>query len=271
MSRRRRRAPASEPEPRPAPPATICAPIDAASGRGSTRTTTSASRSCSTSVVLLCSCSGGVFALALRTELLTPERTIMDAMTYNRMFTLHGITMVWLFLIPSIPNVFGNFVLPIHARRARSRVPAAQPRELLRLSSSAPSSSLGGMVAGGADTGWTFYTPYSDSSPTRVVPVVIGMFVVGISSIFTGINFIATDAHAARRGMTWSPHAAVRLGDLRHEHHHGARDAGARPVARARRPRPRLRASASSIRRSAATRCCSSTCSGSTRTRPSTS
>src|SRR5439155_7424680 len=56
---------------------------------------------------------GGAFAIALRTELLTPDKTVMDAMTYNRMFTMHGVVMVWLFLIPSIPNVFGNFILPI--------------------------------------------------------------------------------------------------------------------------------------------------------------
>ncbi|MFS8069790.1 MAG: cbb3-type cytochrome c oxidase subunit I, partial [Byssovorax sp.] len=56
---------------------------------------------------------GGVFALLLRTELLTPEQTIMTAPVYNRMFTLHGIVMVFLFMIPSIPSAFGNFVLPI--------------------------------------------------------------------------------------------------------------------------------------------------------------
>src|SRR5205809_561428 len=64
-------------------------------------------------VIVLSLVLGGVFALLLRTELITPERTIMDAVTYNRMFTLHGVTMVWLFMIPSIPNVFGNFVLPM--------------------------------------------------------------------------------------------------------------------------------------------------------------
>ena len=64
-------------------------------------------------VIVLMLILGGVFALLIRAELLTPERTIMDAQVYNRMFTLHGITMVWMFMIPSIPNVFGNFALPI--------------------------------------------------------------------------------------------------------------------------------------------------------------
>jgi cytochrome c oxidase subunit 1 len=153
-------------------------------------------------VVLLMLLVGGLFALALRTELITPERTVMDAMTYNRMFTLHGVTMVWMFLIPSIPNVFGNFVLPIQL----GAKDLAFPR--LNLASfyvylAGIVITMAGMVAGGTDTGWTFYTPYSDSSPTRVVPVVIGVFVLGVSSIFTGINFIATTHMMRARGMTW--------------------------------------------------------------------
>ncbi|HEY7374831.1 MAG TPA: cbb3-type cytochrome c oxidase subunit I [Polyangia bacterium] len=145
---------------------------------------------------------GGIFALALRVELLTPRRTVMDAMTYNRMFTLHGVTMVWMFLIPSIPTVFGNFVLPIQLG-ARD---LAFPR--LNLASfyiyvAGIVITAAGMLAGGADTGWTFYTPYSDSSPTRVVPVVLGVFVLGISSIMTGINFIATTHLLRASGLRW--------------------------------------------------------------------
>jgi len=145
---------------------------------------------------------GGVFALALRLELLTPRRTVMDALTYNRMFTLHGVTMVWMFLIPSIPTVFGNFVLPIQLG-ARD---LAFPR--LNLASfyiyvTGIVITVAGMLAGGTDTGWTFYTPYSDSSPTRVVPVVLGVFVLGISSIMTGINFIATTHMLRAAGLRW--------------------------------------------------------------------
>jgi cytochrome c oxidase subunit 1 len=153
-------------------------------------------------LVLLMFTVGGMFALALRVELLTPQRTVMDAMTYNRMFTLHGVTMVWMFLIPAIPAVFGNFVLPMQLG-ARD---LAFPR--LNLASfyvyvSGLVITLAGMLAGGTDTGWTFYTPYSDSSPTRLLPVVAGVFVLGVSTILTGINFIATTHMLRAPGMTW--------------------------------------------------------------------
>ncbi|MEO6950833.1 MAG: cbb3-type cytochrome c oxidase subunit I [Polyangia bacterium] len=145
---------------------------------------------------------GGFFALALRTELLTPGRTIMDATTYNRLFTLHGVTMVWLFLIPSIPTVFGNFLVPIQIG-ARD---LAFPR--LNLASFyiyllGALVTIGGMVAGGTDTGWTFYTPYSDQTPTRLVPVLVGIFILGISSILTGLNFIVTIHRLRAPGITW--------------------------------------------------------------------
>jgi cytochrome c oxidase subunit 1 len=153
--------------------------------------------------VLLTFMLGGIFALALRTELLTPGRTIMDAMTYNRMFTLHGVTMVWLFLIPSIPNVFGNFILPIQIGARDLAFPKLNLYSFYVYVIGAVIM-LGGMFAGGTDTGWTFYTPYSDQSPTRVVPVVTGVFVVGISSIFTGLNFIVTVHKLRARGIKWS-------------------------------------------------------------------
>ncbi|MFL5304939.1 MAG: cbb3-type cytochrome c oxidase subunit I [Polyangia bacterium] len=145
---------------------------------------------------------GGVFALALRTELLTPRRTVMDAETYNRMFTLHGVTMVWLFLIPSIPTVFGNFVLPIQLGARDLAFPKLNLMSfytfLIGLAVT-----LGGMVAGGTDTGWTFYPPYSEMTPTRLVPVVLGIFILGVSTILTGINFVATTHMLRARGMTW--------------------------------------------------------------------
>jgi cytochrome c oxidase subunit I len=146
---------------------------------------------------------GGTFALALRTELLTPRRTIMDAMTYNRMFTLHGVTMVWLFLIPSIPTVFGNFVLPIQLGAKDLAFPKLNLVSfymfLLGLATT-----VGGMLAGGTDTGWTFYPPYSDITPTRLVPVLMGVFILGISTILTGVNFVATTHMLRARGMRWS-------------------------------------------------------------------
>jgi cytochrome c oxidase subunit 1 len=145
---------------------------------------------------------GGTFALLLRTELLTPDRTIMEAITYNRLFTLHGVSMVWLFLIPSIPTVFGNFILPIQLG-ARD---LAFPR--LNLASwyvylIGAVVTITGMIAGGTDTGWTFYTPYSDQTPTRLVPVVLGIFILGISTIFTGMNFIVTVHNLRAKGISW--------------------------------------------------------------------
>jgi cytochrome c oxidase subunit 1 len=145
---------------------------------------------------------GGVFALALRTELLTPERTVMDAMTYNRMFTLHGVTMVWLFLIPGIPTVFGNFVLPIQIGARDLAFPRLNLASFYVFLIGA-AVTLAGMIVGGTDTGWTFYTPYSDQTPTRLVPVVIGVFILGISTIMTGINFIATTHTLRAPSVTW--------------------------------------------------------------------
>ncbi len=145
---------------------------------------------------------GGVFALLLRTELLTPERTVMDAVTYNRMFTLHGVTMVWLFMIPAIPNTFGNFVLPIML----GAKDLAFPR--LNLASFyvyllGCVVTLGAMVWGGADTGWTFYVPYSTTSQSAVVPVVLGIFIFGISSIMTAVNFIVTTHTMRSANLSW--------------------------------------------------------------------
>jgi cytochrome c oxidase subunit 1 len=145
---------------------------------------------------------GGLFALLLRLELLTPERTLMSAGTYNRMFTLHGIVMVFMFMIPSIPAVFGNFLVPIMI----GAKDVAFPR--LNLASfyvylAGSFISLYAMVAGGADSGWTFYTPYSTSTPSAVTPVALGVFVLGISSIMTGLNFIVSVHTLRARDVSW--------------------------------------------------------------------
>jgi cytochrome c oxidase subunit 1 len=145
---------------------------------------------------------GGLFAMLLRTELVTPERELFDAATYNRFFTLHGVIMVWLFMIPSIPAGFGNFMLPIMIG-ARD---VAFPR--LNLASFwtyviGALVTLASLFGGGVDTGWTFYTPYSSSSPTAVAPTAIGVFILGISSIMTGINFVTTVHTMRARGMRW--------------------------------------------------------------------
>jgi cytochrome c oxidase subunit I len=145
---------------------------------------------------------GGVFAMLLRLELLTPERTLMSAGTYNRMFTLHGIVMVFMFMIPSIPTVFGNFFLPIMI----GAKDVAFPR--LNLASFyvyllGSTFALVAMVQGGVDSGWTFYTPYSTTSPSAVTPVAFGIFVLGISSIMTGLNFIVTVHTLRAPGLSW--------------------------------------------------------------------
>jgi cytochrome c oxidase subunit 1 len=145
---------------------------------------------------------GGLFALILRTEHLTPTRTIVDAYTYNRLFTMHGVVMVWLFMIPSIPTAFGNFLLPIMV----GAKDVAFPR--LNLLSYyiyllGTIWVLAALWMGAADTGWTFYTPYSVHSPSAVVPTVFGVFIVGWSTIITGVNFIVTTHTMRAKGVTW--------------------------------------------------------------------
>ncbi len=145
---------------------------------------------------------GGVFALLIRIEHLTPHHTIMRAETYNRLFTLHGVVMVWLFMIPVIPSGLGNFLLPLMLGARDVAFPRLNLLSFYIYLAGA-ALTLGAMLWGGADTGWTFYTPYSATSPSAVTPVVLGVFVLGISSIMGGINFIVT-VHALRaRGLGW--------------------------------------------------------------------
>jgi len=144
---------------------------------------------------------GGIFALLLRFKLLQPGPFFVDALGYNRLFTLHGIVMIFLFLIPSIPSAFGNFVLPLMLG-ARD---VAFPR--LNLASfylyvSGAILAIWAMVQGGADTGWTFYTPYSSTTATQVFPVLLGVFILGFSSILTGLNFIVTVHTLRAPGLT---------------------------------------------------------------------
>jgi cytochrome c oxidase subunit I len=145
---------------------------------------------------------GGLAALAVRTELIAPGRTIMDADTYNKMFTLHGAAMVFLFIIPGIPAALGNFVLPLML----GAKDVAFPR--LNLFSFwlwifGALFAIGAVVAGGVDTGWTFYTPYSTTTNTNVIATTFGVFILGFSSIFTGLNFIVTIHKLRPIGMSW--------------------------------------------------------------------
>ena len=145
---------------------------------------------------------GGVFAMVIRLEHLGPGSDIVSPMTYSRLFTLHGVTMVWLFLIPSIPSAFGNYLLPLMI----GAKDLAFPR--LNLASywvfvAGAAIVLVSMLAGGIDTGWTFYVPYSSSSITAVPLALTGIFVVGISTIMTGLNFIVTVHTLRAPGIAW--------------------------------------------------------------------
>jgi cytochrome c oxidase subunit 1 len=153
--------------------------------------------------VLLSFLLGGIFALLLRTELLTPGRTFVDADTYNQFFTLPGAIMVFLVIIPSIPAALGNFVLPIMLGAKDVAFPRLNLFSFYLWLLGAGCTLLS-LAMGGFDTGWTFYTPYSTTTTTGgVIPVIVGVFILGFSSIFTGMNFIVT-IHALRpKGMTW--------------------------------------------------------------------
>ena len=146
---------------------------------------------------------GGAAATLIRLELATPQGDLVSSDTYNKLFTAHGVIMVWMFLIPSIPSVLGNFLMPmmIGARDL------AFPR--LNLASwyiylLGGGFTLIALVAGGVDTGWTFYTPFSTMfSNTNVILVLAGVFIVGFSSILTGLNFIVTVHTMRAPGMSW--------------------------------------------------------------------
>ena len=192
-------------------------------------------------------------------------------MTYNRMFTLHGVVMVFLFMIPAIPSGFGNFVLPMMI----GAEDVAFPR--LNLASfyiylAGAAFALWGMIHGGADTGWTFYAPYATTTPHRGRADRRSASSSSASRrSSTGLNFIVTVHTMRGPGLTWIKLPLFVWSIYATSDHPGARDAGPRHHRCSWSRSSTRSASASSIRRSAATRCSSSTCSGSTRTRPSTS
>lgn len=146
---------------------------------------------------------GGLYASAIRLELLTPNTDLFTSATYNRLFTQHGILMIFFFLIPSIPAVLGNFLLPIMIGAKDLALPRINLLSLYIYW-------IGGILTiyallqGGVDTGWTFYTPYSTTfSNSYVMAVGLGIFINGFSSILTGLNFIVTIHTMRAPGMTW--------------------------------------------------------------------
>ncbi|MCS3649103.1 cytochrome c oxidase subunit 1 [Salinibacter ruber] len=145
----------------------------------------------------------GVLALLMRAELSGPDQTLMSNDTYNQVFTMHGILMVFLFLVPSIPAILGNFVLPLQI----GAKDVAFPR--LNLASwyvylAGAALTITALLTGGVDTGWTFYTPYSSSTGGGVLWMTAAIFVAGFANIFTGMNFIVTIHKMRAPGMTWN-------------------------------------------------------------------
>ncbi|MGC2223064.1 MAG: cytochrome c oxidase subunit I [Methylocella sp.] len=146
---------------------------------------------------------GGAAAALIRYNLIVPQGMIGSAETYNRLFTMHGVVMVWFFLIPAVPTTLGNFVVPLMLG-ARD---LAFPRLNLiswYLFVVAGVAVLYSLFAGGVDTGWTFYTPLTTAySKGHVVATVVAIFIAGFSSIATGLNFIITIHRLRAPGMTW--------------------------------------------------------------------
>ncbi len=146
---------------------------------------------------------GGIFATLIRLELMTPAGDLVTSDTYNKLFTMHGIVMVFFFLIPSVPAVIGNFVLPM---MVGARDMAFPKINLLSwyLYVIGAGITLYCITIGGVDTGWTFYTPFSTTySNTYVFGSIVGILFAGFSSIFTGLNFIATIHKLRAPGLTW--------------------------------------------------------------------
>ena len=146
---------------------------------------------------------GGAAAVLMRLHLIEPQGALVEPETYNKLFTMHGVIMVFFFLIPSIPAVLGNFLVPM---MIGARDLAFPKLNLLSwyLYMVGALLTLSAIIAGGVDTGWTFYTPYSSVyANTHVMAVAIGVFINGFSSILTGLNFVVTIHKMRAPGLTW--------------------------------------------------------------------
>ncbi len=146
---------------------------------------------------------GAIAAGLIRLSLVVPDGSIFTNDTYNKLFTLHGVIMIWFFLIPSIPATFGNFLLPLMIGAKDVAFPRLNLLSLYIFNTGALFT-LFTLIVGGVDTGWTFYAPFSTTfSNTYVVPALIGVIIVGFSSILTGLNFVVTIHTMRAPGMTW--------------------------------------------------------------------
>jgi cytochrome c oxidase subunit I len=204
---------------------------------------------------------GGAAAVLFRVELMTPDGEMFQSETYNKLFTMHGVVMIFFFLIPAVPGVLGNFLVPLMIGARDMAFPRLNLASwyLFMIGGLA---SVVVMMIGGVDTGWTFYTPYSSTyANTYVMATAVAVFITGFSSILTGLNIIVTVHKLRAPGMSWfrlplfvwSHYAASLIMVL------------GTPVLAVTIVLVALE------RGSEATRCCSSTCSGSTPTRPSIS
>ncbi len=146
---------------------------------------------------------GGAAAAMIRLDLLTPHSQLVSIETYNKLFTMHGVIMVWFFLIPSIPATLGNFLIPMMVGARDLAFPRLNLLSWYLFVAGAVFT-IYALLSGGVDTGWTFYAPYSTTfSTSHVFAVATGVFIAGFSSILTGLNFIVTVHEMRAPGMTW--------------------------------------------------------------------
>lgn len=147
---------------------------------------------------------GVTLGVLMRLELIAPGRNIMEAQTYNATFTLHGVIMIFLFIIPGIPAALGNFVLPLQLGARDVAFPRLNLLSWWIYIAGAGIAIMSLFTGGGPpDTGWTFYAPYSVKTQTNVTLAVFGAFVLGFSSILTGLNFVTTIHRLRAPGMKW--------------------------------------------------------------------
>ena len=146
---------------------------------------------------------GGAFAVLMRLELATPQGDLVQAETYNKLFTMHGIIMIFFFLVPSIPAVLGNFFVPIMIGAKDMAFPRLNLLSWY-LYIIGGAITMWAVITGGVDTGWTFYAPYSSTyANSNVAVTAVGVFITGFSSILTGLNIIVTVHKMRAPGLTW--------------------------------------------------------------------
>src|SRR2546430_11464486 len=144
-----------------------------------------------------------IAAALMRIELVTPQPKLVTSETYNKLFTIHGVLMVWFFLIPSIPTVLGNFVLPMMIGARDVAFPKLNLMSWY-LFVAGGALALWSLLHGGVDTGWTFYTPYSTTyANSHVISMAAGVFVEGFYSIINGMNFMETKPKKLDPELTW--------------------------------------------------------------------